>query len=251
MAEGAALGRARGVLGLYRGAQGGERQAAAGALRRLLSVQGLYLDDLEAGLPHSQDPADLDGWRPTLALLARLGTDEQDEALERLIESDDLTPAERRLVLEHLSLPALVSARAAGWLQLAADPELDEATLVRAGEGLRPGEVEEDARPLAESVRQLSLQSAWLLARPERRLRAQSEAQAEFLAGVIEGLTGRRARLQPDPAASEPGGYVVLARLSAGELSRARSASAQQAGLERELLRAARQFGRRQGEGFR
>ncbi|MGI8747390.1 MAG: hypothetical protein ACR2J4_03415, partial [Deinococcus sp.] len=116
----------------------------------------------------------------------------------------------------------------------------------------RPAEVEEDTRPIAVSVRQLTLQSAWLLARPERRLKAQGEPQAEFLAGVIEGVSGRRARIEPDPAAGGPGGFLLLARLSAGELSRVRSASAGgQAGLERELLRAARGFGRRQGEGFR
>ena len=67
--------------------------------------------------------------------------------------------------------------------------------------------------------------------------------QAEFLAGLVEGLTGRRARLE-----REGERFQVLARLSVGELSRFRAAAAQQAGrLDRELLRAARTLGKELG----
>ena len=241
MTDARELNRARGVLNLYRGAVGGEQQAARGALTRLLTAHGLYLDDLEAGLPHSQDPADREGGRPVPGWLAALGTERPDEALERLIEAEGLTLPERRQVLEQLSLNALIASRAAGWL--AADPELDEAHLVQAGAALKPEDIAQDARPLAEAVRQLTLQGAWLLARPERRLRADSEVQAEFYAGLIEGLTGRRARIE------ETGGqFAALTRLSVGELSRFRAAAAQQAGrLERELRRAARQLGKELG----
>ena len=236
------LNRARGVLGLYRGAQGGEKQAARGALIRLLNTHTMYLDDLEAGLPHSQNPGDLEGWRPALGWLAALGTDAQDAALDELVEATDLTPAERRRVLEHLSLEALVASRAVGWLD--ADPELDEAQLLQAGRALKPEDIVQDARPIAEAVKQLSLQGAWLLARPERRLKADSELHAEFLAGLIEGLTTRRARTE-----SNAGQFSVLARLSVGELSRFRTAAAQHsARLDRELLRAARALGKELGD---
>ncbi len=235
------LNRARGVLNLYRGANGGEKQAARGALVRLLNAHTLYLDDLEAGLPHSQNPGDLEGWRPVLGWLAALGTDEQDAALADLVEQGDLTPAERRRVLEHLSLNALVASRAAGWRE--ADPELEEAQLVQAGRALKPEDIAQDTRPIADAVRQLSLQGAWLLARPERRLRADSELHAEFLAGLIEGLTARRARIE-----AQAGNFSVITRLSVGELSRFRTASAQHsARLERELLRAARALGKELG----
>ena len=236
------LSRARGVLGLYRGAVGGEKQAARGALTRLLGTHGLFLDDLEAGLPHSQNPDDLEGWRQAQGWLAALGTDAQDEALERLIEEQGLSVPERRQVLEKLSIPALVASRSAGWLD--ADPELDEAQLVRAGEALKTEDIVQDSRPLADAVRQLSLQGAWLLARPERRLKADSEAQAEFYAGLVEGLSSRRARIERDA-----GGFVILVRLSVGELSRFRTAAAQYGErLERELLRAARQLGKELGK---
>ncbi len=235
------LGRARGVLGLYRGAVGGEKQAARGALTRLLGTHNLYLDDLEAGLPHSQNPGDLENWRPALGWLAALGTDAQDTALAQLIEQGDLSPAERRRVLEQLSLEALVTSRAAGWQE--ADPELEEAQLVQAGRALRPEDIAQDTRPIAEAVKQLSLQGAWLLARPERRLKADSELHAEFLAGLVEGLTTRRARIE-----ANAGQFSVLARLSVGELSRFRTAAAQHsARLNRELLRAARQLGKELG----
>jgi hypothetical protein len=235
------LNRARGVLGLYRGAQGGEKQAARGALVRLLSTHTLYLDELEPGLPHSQNPGDLEGWRPALGWLAALGTDAQDDALAQLIEADDLSVAERRQVLERLSLEALLRSRAAGWQ--GEDPELEETQLVQAGAALRPEDIALDSRPIAEAVRQLSLQGAWLLARPERRLKADSELHAEFLAGLIEGQTTRRARTE-----NTGGTFSVLARLSVGELSRFRTASAQHsARLERELLRAARALGKQLG----
>ncbi|WP_424951634.1 hypothetical protein [Deinococcus sp.] len=235
------LGRARGVLGLYRGASGGERQAARGALTRLLSTHSLFLDDLEAGLPHSQNPGDLEGWRQAQGWLAALGTDRQDAALERLIEAGDLALPERFQVLERLSVAALVASRAAGWLE--ADPELEETQLVQAGAALKPEDIAQDSRSIAEAVRQLSLQGAWLLARPERRLRADSEYQAEFFAGLVEGLTQRRARTD-----REGERFVVLARLSVGELSRFRTAAAQHAArLERELLRAARALGKELG----
>lgn len=236
------LSRARGVLNLYRGAQGGEKQAARGALTRLLSTHNLYMDALEPGLPHSQNPDDLEGWRPAQGWLAALGTDTQDTALEQLIEAEDLSLPERRQVLEQLSLPALVVSRAAGWLS--ADPELEEAQLIQAGSALKPEDIAQDNRPIAEAVQQLSLQGAWLLARPERRLKADSELHAEFLAGLIEGLTTRRARIE-----NSAGGFAVLARLSVDELSHFRTASAQNGGrLERELLRAARQLGKELGK---
>jgi len=235
------LNRARGVLGLYRGAVGGEKQAARGALTRLLGTHALYLDDLEAGLPHSQNPDDLEGWRESQGWLAQLGSEQQDEALERLIEADDLSVPERRRVLGALSVGALVTSRSAGWLD--ADPELEESHLLQAGTALKPEDIAQDSRPIAEAVRQLTLQGAWLIARPERRLRADSETQAEFYAGLVEGLTQRRARIE-----SEAGRSLVLTRLSVGELSRFRSAAAQHGPrLERELLRAARALGKQLG----
>ncbi|WP_425146112.1 hypothetical protein [Deinococcus sp.] len=242
----ALLSRARSVLNLYRGAAGGERVAARGALTRLLGTHALYLDDLEAGLPHSQNPDDLEGWRPALGWLAALGTGGQDAALAHLIEADDLSLPERRKVLEHLSIPALVGSRAAGWRETAGDPELEEAHLLQAGRALDAERTAQDTRPLAETVRQLALQDAWLLARPERRLKASSAEQAEFLAGVVEGLTGRRARIE-----ETAGTFSVLARLGIGELSRFRSAAAQhESRLNAELLRAARRFGKDVGEHF-
>ncbi|GGR34965.1 hypothetical protein [Deinococcus ruber] len=242
----AILNRARGVLNLFRGAAGGERVAARGALTRLLSTHGLYLDDLEAGLPHSQNPDDLEGWRPALGWLAALGTDAQDDALNRLIEVEDLSLSERRRVLERLSLPALVASRAAGWRETAADPELEEVHLIQAGQALGSEQVAQDTRPVAEAVRQLTLQAAWLLARPERRLKASNALHAEFLAGLVEGLTQRRARIE-----EVLGSFTVLARLGVGELSRFRSAAAQhEARLDTELLRAARRFGKDVGRSF-
>ncbi|GGJ80707.1 hypothetical protein [Deinococcus aquiradiocola] len=243
------LNRARGVLNLYRGASGGERQAARGALVRLLSTHGLTFRDLEPGLPPTRDPDDLEGWRPAHGWLAALGTDGQDDALLRLVDAEDLSVPERRQVLEALSVPALVASRAAGWLD--ADPELTEELLVQAGAALTPEDIVQDARPIAQAVQLRALQGAWLLARPERQIRAESEVHAEFLAGLLDGLGARRARIEVQGAQGAGEGaprFVVLARLSAGELSRFRTAAAQHGPrLEGELRRAARQLGRELG----
>ena len=247
--DAALLRRGLGVLNLYRGAAGGERASARGALARLLTTHNLYLDELEPGLPHSQNPDDLEGWRPALGWLAGLGTAGQDAALAQLIEADDLSLGERRRVLEALSLPALVASRAAGWRETAGDAELDDAQLLQAGQALDPERVAQDGRSIAEAVRQFTLQDAWLLSRPERRLKASSAAHAEFLAGLAEGLTQRRARIVGGEEAG--GGFTVLMRLGMNELSRLRAAAAQHgARLDVELLRAARRFGKEVGERF-
>ncbi|MFC4454630.1 hypothetical protein [Deinococcus sonorensis] len=235
--------KARRVLGLYRGAQGGERQAAAGALRRLLTQHDLYLDQLEPGLPHSQDPAALDNWRASLGLLAQLGTPDQEAALLQLIEAEDLTPPERARVLSRISVPLLVQSRAVGWAHESGDPDIDAALLTQAGRELDPAEIEHDVLPITQSIRRLALQHAWTLSRPERHVRASSRLDAEFIAGVVEGLTRRRPTVQDTPE------HAVLARLSPGELSRLRTVMAQRLPqLEQQLSEAARRLGRSAGQ---
>lgn len=241
------LERARKLLGLWRGAQGGEKLKARGALMRLLETGGLYLSDLEAGLPRTRDPELVPEQQQAQNLhhLALLESPQQrDEALLFLVDAPELTPEQRQQVLLYLDIGQLARSRAAGWAAIQPDPEVTAEAVAQAAAGLTEHEVAYAAGPtLAQSIHDLSLLRAARLVRPERQLRAADEFQAAFLLSLCATLSGVPARSE-----AQGGQYLVTAYLSANELSQVRARQArEQEGFRRELLQAARQFGQRIG----
>ncbi len=239
------LERARKLLGLWRGAAGGEKDKARGALVRVLETAGLYLSDLEVGLPHVRDPGAAPAGHEHNRYLAALADPaSRDEALQHLADAPDLTLSQRQQVLQYLDIGRLAASRAEGWALTQPDQEMTAEAITRAAAQLTEAEVARDQAPtLASSIQNLSLLRAAVLLRPERQLRAQDEFQAAFLLSLCAELSGI-------PARSEPRGdqFVVVAYLSANELSQVRARQARNsADLHRELLQAARQFGQRVG----
>ncbi|ADV67763.1 hypothetical protein [Deinococcus maricopensis] len=249
----AAIRKGQRLLALWRAAQGGERDKARNVLMHLLTQAGLTLHDLDATLPALTDPALTGDVRPADALLLALnGTPEEvDAAILALVDEPDLTPAERARVLERLNVARLAETRAEGWVYGHPDAEITPDLLVRAAQTLGDAEVAgAPARTLADAVRDLSLLHAARLARPERALRVDSELTGAFLASVCAALSGVPASLHSPDAAV--GAWRVNAYLSANELARVRAVQASEGdALRRELLRAARAFGRATGEALR
>ncbi|AZI41610.1 hypothetical protein EHF33_01595 [Deinococcus psychrotolerans] len=241
--------RARKLLALWRGAVGGEKSKARGALMRVLENSNLTLRDLEAGLPTTLDPEDSLSVREADTLLLALDGSpaERDAALTRLADLPGLSVAERERVLRFLDLGRLVASRADGWVQTQADAEITAEALTRAGQHLTESEVARSpGATLADSARDLGFLRAAQLVRPERSLKASGEYQAAFLASLCAALSGIPASSHgPD----SEGRYSVTAHLSVNELSQVRARLArEEAGLRRELLRAARLYGREVGQ---
>lgn len=238
--------RARKLLGLWRGAVGGEKDKARGALMRLLESGGLYLSDLEVGLPRVRDPEQAADVNENARFLAALSDpDTRDEALLYLADAESLSAEQRRQVLEHLDITKLAQGRAEGWVLSQPDSEITPEAVAQAAQGLTEDEVARAGSPtLAASIHDLALLRAAALVRPERQLRAEDEFQAAFLMSLCAALSGVPARSE-----SREGQFYVTAYLSANELSQVRARQArEQAGLRRELLQAARQFGARIGK---
>lgn len=232
--------RARKLLGLYRGAVGGERDKARNLLVRLLDEHALTLADLEPGLPASRDPEALASWREADGWLARLGGPGEPEALSALVDAPGLTPPERLRVLDRLSVPTLADLRASGWLQDLGDPDVRPDHVVAAARGLDDELLASHAAPsLAESVKRLALERARGLARPERRLRAADRFQTAFLLALCEAVNGLVPRVE-----GADGAFEVVARLTGAEISRVRTLqNAHEGRLGQLLTRTARQFG--------
>ncbi|AWN23745.1 hypothetical protein DKM44_11315 [Deinococcus irradiatisoli] len=241
--------RARKLLGLWRGAVGGEKSKARGALMRVLEGAALTLRDLEAGLPPSRDPDDTLSLREAETLLAALdaGPEERDAALTRLADLEGLTVPEREQVLGFLDVGRLVASRAEGWVQAQPDSEISAEALAQAGRELTEAEVARaPGATLADAARDLSLLRAAQAVRPPRILRAAGEYEAAFLAYLCAALSGVPASSHGPDA---QGHYQVEAHLSVNELSQVRARLArEEAGLRRELLRAARLYGREVGQ---
>lgn len=247
--EGRTLERARKLLALWRGAVGGEKAKAHNVLVNLLAERGLTLRDLDPSLPPVRDPDQLTDWREADAWLAALdGTPEQvAEAVGQLVDAEGLSEAERRQVLQKLDLGRLAESRADGWLHGQPDPEITPEHLIQAARALTDEQVaRHPARSIAEATLQLALLGAARLARPERRLRADSELQAAFVAALCSARSGIPARsLPPEPGQDR---WQVIAYLSPDELAGVRSLIVQgEQHLRQTLLAAARDLGARLG----
>jgi hypothetical protein len=241
--------RARKLLSLWRGAVGGEKSKARGALIRTLESAGLTLRDLESALPATRDPEDSLNVREADSLLAALNGDstERDAALSRLADLPGLSVPEREQVLKYLDTGRLVASRAEGWVQGQSDAEISALMLTRAGQTLSEAEVARaPGATLADAARDLALLQAAQLVRPERSLKAASEYEAAFIAALAAAISNVPASTHGPDAGGQ---FRVSAYLSADELSQVRARQAREAaGLRRELLRAARIYGRQVGE---
>jgi hypothetical protein len=232
------------LLALYRGAASTpEGQNAARQLTRLLEESGQTLRALDPSYPDSRDARVMLVWRESEGWLARLALDERDAALEFLVDAADLSASEKQQVLQHLDLHTLVRSRLHGWsLEGRTEPEL----ILQALQGITEAELlEEPAPSVSGALRALVLRRAWPLQHPPRSLRAESEWQAAFLAGLVRGVTGREAQIKHDA-----GQWRVEVGLSADELSKLRTLQAiHQPALPEKLRRAATEFAERVARG--
>lgn len=226
------LERGRKLLHLYRRGVGGERANAGRLLLSHLKTHDLTLYDLDASLPVSQTLADLDRWRESAALLARLGTPDQDDVLTRLVDATDLTEAELARLLEAVDTETLVDVRADGWAY-AHGGHADDYR--RAARQVTPGALLSGRGSLADRLLAATLHQHWRLTHPERHIRAADELQRRVLLGLIFGLTGHRAEATAEG---------VRAHLNADQLARVRALLASQGErLKAEALRRAEELG--------
>ncbi|OOV12482.1 hypothetical protein BXU09_16970 [Deinococcus sp. LM3] len=228
------LPRARKLMGLYRGGVGGERGNAGRRLSALLREHDLTLFDLDPSLPVTQDLAALDSWRESAALLARLGTDAQDDALSALVDADDLTDPEMRRLLDAVNLHRLAEVRVDGWAAL---DGVDPAALRQAAASITPADVLVAQGSLASRLRFAAARQLYFQTHPPRLIRTETPAQTAFVRGLIETLTGHPT-LPPGPE----GG--VRAHLSAPQLARVRALTATfLPEADRRAAQAAREYG--------
>ncbi|PYE49994.1 hypothetical protein DES52_11914 [Deinococcus yavapaiensis KR-236] len=221
------------LLHLYRRGVGGERVNAGRLLSAHLAAYDLTLYDLDPSLPVTQDLSAIDRWRESAALVARLGTPEQDDVLTRLVDATDLTDAEVQRVLNVLDLHRLAEVRADGWAH-GTDVPPDE--LRRAASEITPRDLVHGPGSIAERFVRAALRRHWERAHPVRLLRAPGPLEREIVRGLIEGLTDREAHITADG---------VEAHLNADELARARALIAQHLpALVPEALRRAREVAR-------
>lgn len=202
-----AVERGRKLVHLYRRGVGGERDNAGRALAAHLRTHDLTLYDLDPSLPVTQDVRALEGWREGAALLSLLGTGQQDEALSRLVDAGDLTPAEVARVLAATDLEKLVRSRAEGW---AYGDGLEAADYTLGAGALTPAEVLASSGSLAERVRAALRERHHHRTHPQRLLRAGDALTAHLFLGFVRAVGGRGAevtregvsvRLNPDQLA--------------------------------------------------
>lgn len=230
--------RGRKLLHLYRRGVGGERTNAGRLLLTHLKTHDLTLYDLDASLPVSQELADLDNWRASAALLARIGKPEQDDVLTRLVDATDLTEAEIARLLRAVDTETLVDVRADGWAYTHGGNAEDYR---RAARRVTAPVLLSGRGSLADRLLAATLHQHHLLTHPERNIRAADELQKCVLLGLIFGLTGHRAE------ATEWG---VRAHLNAEQLARVRALLAGQGErLKAEALRRAEELGAEVGRG--
>ncbi|OLV16308.1 hypothetical protein [Deinococcus marmoris] len=205
------LERGRKLLHLYRRGVGGERTNAGRLLLTHLKTQDLTLYDLDASLPVSQELADLDNWRESAALLARIGKSEDEDVLTRLVDATDLTDTELARLLKAVDTETLVDVRADGWAYTHGGNADDYR---RAARRVLPSVLLAGRGSLADRLLAATLHQHHLLTHPERNIRAADELQKRMLLGLIFGLTGHRAEATAEG---------VRAHLNAEQLARVRA----------------------------
>jgi len=213
-----AVERGRKLVHLYRRGVGGERDNAGRALAAHLRTHDLTLYDLDPSLPVTQDVRALEGWREGAALLSLLGTGQQDEALSRLVDAEDLMPAEVERVLAATDLEKLVRSRAEGWAYADrledTQNTLEAADYERAAGELTPAEVLAFSGSLAERVRAALRERHHHRTRPQRLLRAGDALTAHLFLGFVQAVGGRGAEVT---------GEGVSVRLNPDQLARVRT----------------------------
>ncbi|MDV6375622.1 hypothetical protein [Deinococcus arenicola] len=203
--------RGRKLLHLYRRGVGGERTNAGRLLLTHLKTHDLTLYDLDASLPVSQELADLDNWRESAALLARIGKPDGEDVLTRLVDAGDLTDTELAKLLKFVDTETLVDVRADGWAYTHGGNADDYR---RAARKVMPTTLLAGRGSLADRLLAATLHQHHLLTHPERTLRAADELQKRVLLGLIHGLTGHRAEATAEG---------VRAHLNAEQLARVRA----------------------------
>ncbi|GGS03698.1 hypothetical protein [Deinococcus sedimenti] len=203
--------RALKLLQLARRGVGGERTNATRLLLTHLQANDMTLFDIDPGLPVTQDLSVLDSLREAQLELAKLGTDRQDEALERLVDDPTLTPAEIERVLGVMDLQILARHRSEAWAHLDGVDSGRYAALV---DRLNPKALSAFGGSVAQRVHMALREAYWRAAYPLRTLRVQGEVDQALVAGLLTGLGGIGIRVLADG---------VEAHLDGDQLARARS----------------------------
>ncbi|MVN87583.1 hypothetical protein GO986_12480 [Deinococcus sp. HMF7620] len=203
--------RALKLLQLARRGVGGERSNAARLLLTHLQTHDLTLYDIDPGLPVTQDLSVLASIREAQLYLAKLGTDEQDEALGHLVDDPSLTAAEIARVVEVLDLTLLAQTRAATWAHL---DGADEQAYLGAAAQVTPAALSDFGGSIAARTHEAVRQALWLATHPQRLLRVQGELEQLLVSGLLAGLGARRIQTTPEG---------VQAHLSGEQLALVRS----------------------------
>lgn len=203
--------RALKLLQLARRGVGGERTNATRLLLTHLQTNDMTLFDIDPGLPVTQDLSVLDSLREAQLELAKLGTDRQDEALERLVDDPALTPAEIERVLSVMDLQVLARHRSEAWAHL---DGVEDRHYAAAVDCLDPKDLTAFPGSVAQRAHAAVRQAYWRTAYPLRTLRVQGEVDQALVAGLLTGLGGIGVRILADG---------VQAHLDGDQLARARS----------------------------
>ncbi|GGN46449.1 hypothetical protein [Deinococcus daejeonensis] len=224
--------RALKLLQLARRGVGGERANATRLLLTHLQANDMTLFDIDPGLPVTQDLSVLDSLREAQLELAKLGTDRQDEALDRLVDDPTLTPAEIERVLSVMDLHILARHRTEAWAHL---DGVEERQYAAAVDRLDPRDLQAFAGSVAQRAHAAVRQAHWRATYPLRTLRVQGEVDQALVAGILSGLGAIGIRILPDG---------VEAHLNGDQLARARSMMVHDLpGLRRQATEALRGLG--------
>lgn len=206
-------GRARALklLQLARRGIGGERTNATRLLLTHLQANDMTLFDIDPGLPVTQDLSVLNSLRDAQLELAKLGTDRQDEALDRLVDDPSLTPAEIERVLSVMDLHILARHRTQAWAHM---DDVEERLYEAVVDRLDPRDLQAFPGSVAERAHAALRQAYWRATYPLRTLRVQGEMDQALVAGLLTGLGGIGVRILADG---------VEAHLNGDQLARARS----------------------------
>lgn len=220
------------LLHLYRRGVGGERANAGRLLLAHLRTHDLTLYDLDNSLPVSQDLSALENWRESAALLAKLGTPEEAQALTQLVDAPDLTSAELERLLAAVDLGKLVDVRADGWAyKSGGDAEMYR----RVGHTVGAAALHALSGSLAQRLEEATLRAVFFQTHPRRLIRTDNAVQQHFALGVVRALSG-----QP----GEPTEGGIYAHLDIEQLARLRALLAQHsAEAERRAWAAAEAYG--------
>lgn len=218
---------------------GGEQSNSAKLLKALLERSGSLLSDIKPGWPENSDPATLIGWRESLTWLAQLEGPARQEAVQQLVDAEDLSQDEMRRLMLATDLESLVQARWRGWRTPSG--EVQEREWATAAGSLENSQILQQRGSLVQRIERAAALQIWEQRHPTRRIRTGDRLLSEYAAGLAEGLGGEVVEVSE---------AEISAKLDASQLARLRATLSNEGGgmLEQgrlQLQQWARQKGRK------